>query len=143
MIANNIGENPERRDKYLFSKNPYVITHNVLITRPDAGDNLALEEMAGQSMGLVAGSLQAIFMEKYNEEHPDQAIQLEYIDTDGANIIREVASGRYDMTIYSTTYLQDVMDTFGLDLVGHPIENEDEIQPPGAYFLYNQNADES
>lgn len=141
LIANNIGENPERRDKYLFSKNPYVITHNVLITRPDAGDNLALEEMAGQSMGLVAGSLQAIFMEKYNEEHPDQAIQLEYIDTDGANIIREVASGRYDMTIYSTTYLQDVMDTFGLDLVGHPIENEDEIQPPGAYFLYNQNAE--
>src|SRR5699024_10945843 len=29
--------------------------------------------------------------------------------------------------------------TFGLDLVGHPIENEDEIQPPGAYFLYNKN----
>src|SRR5699024_6875207 len=139
LIANNIGENPERREKYLFSKNPYVITHNVLITRPDAGDDVTLEDMAGQTMGLVAGSLQAIFMEKYNEENPDQAIQLEYIDTDGANIIREVASGRYDMTIYSTTYLQDVIDTFGLDLVGHPIENEDEIQPPGAYFLYNKN----
>lgn len=141
LIANNIGENAERREKYLFSKNPYVITHNVLITRPDAGENVTLEDMAGQSMGLVAGSLQAIFMEKYNEENPDQAIKLEYIDTDGANIIREVASGRYDMTIYSTTYLQDVIDTFGLDLVGHPIENEDEIQPPGAYFLYKKNSE--
>lgn len=141
LIANNIGENPERREKYLFSKYPYVITHNVLITRPDAGDNVTLEDMAGQTMGLVAGSLQAIFMEKYNEENPDQAIQLEYIDTDGANIIREVANGRYDMTIYSTTYLQDVNDTFGLELVGHPIENEDEIQPPGAYFLYNKNSE--
>ena len=141
LIANNIGENPERREKYLFSEYPYVITHNVLITRPDAGDHVTLEDMAGQTMGLVAGSLQAIFMEKYNEENPDQAIQLEYIDTDGANIIREVANGRYDMTIYSTTYLQDVMDTFGLELVGHPIENEDEIQPPGAYFLYNKNSE--
>ena len=139
LIANNIGENPERREKYLFSKNPYVITHNVLITRPDAGDHVTLKDMAGQTMGLVAGSLQAIFMEKYNEENPNQAIHLEYVDTDGANIIREVANGRYDMTIYSTTYLQDVIETFGLDLVGHPIENEDEIQPPGAYFLYNKN----
>lgn len=141
LIANNIGENPERREKYLFSEYPYVVTHNVLITRPDAGNDVTLEDMAGKTMGLVAGSLQAIFMEKYNEENPDQAIQLEYIDTDGANVIREVANGRYDMTIYSTTYLQDVNDTFGLDLVGHPIENEDEIQPPGAYFLYNKNAE--
>lgn len=141
VIANNIGENEERREKYLFSHYPYVITHNVLITRPDVGENVTLEDMAGQTMGVVAGSLQAIFMEAYNEEHPDQAIQLEYVDTDGASIIREVANGRYDMTIYSTTYLQDVIDTFGVDLVGHPIENEDEIQPPGAYFLYSKNED--
>lgn len=141
LIANNIGENPERREKYLYSKNPYVITHNVLITRPDSGDNVTLEDMAGQSMGVVAGSLQAIFIEKFNEEHPNQAIQLEYVDTDGASIIRDVATGRYDMTIYSTTYLQDVIDTFGVELVGHPIENEDEIQPPGAYFLYSKDVD--
>lgn len=141
VIANNIGENPERREKYLFSQYPYVITHNVLITRPDAGENVSLEDMAGQTMGVVAGSLQAIFMEKYNEENPDQAIQLEYVDTDGASIIREVANGRYDMTIYSTTYLQDVIQTFGVDLVGHPIENEDEIQPPGAYFIYSKNSE--
>src|SRR5690625_4901233 len=52
LIANNIGENPERREKYLFSKNPHVITHNVLITRPDAGDHVTLKDMAGQTMGL-------------------------------------------------------------------------------------------
>lgn len=141
LIANNIGESAERREKYLYSKHPYVVTHNVLITRPDAGKNVTLEDMAGQSMGLVAGSLQAIFMEKYNEENPDLAIQLDYIDTDGANIIRDVAGGRYDMTIYSTTYLDDVKNTFDLDLVGHLIEREDEIQPPGAYFLYQKDAE--
>lgn len=140
LIANNIGENPERREKYLYSNYPYVITHNVLITRPDEGENVTLEDMAGQTMGVVAGSLQAIFMEKYNEENPDQTIQLEYVDTDGASIIRDVATERYDMTIYSTTYLQDVMDTYGVELVGHLIENEDEIQPPGAYFLYRKDA---
>ncbi len=138
LIANNIGENAERREKYLYSQYPYVITHNVLITRPEAGTDVTLADMAGQSMGVVAGSLQAIFMEKYNSENPDDAIRLDYVDTDGATIIRDVASGRYDMTIYSTTYLEDVMATYGVELVGHMIENEDEIQPPGAYFLYTK-----
>lgn len=140
LITNNIGEKPDRREKYLFSQYPYVITHNVLITRPDAGDTVTLADLAGKSIGLVAGSSQAIFLEQYNEENPDAQVKLEYIDADASMIIREVASGRYDATIYSTTYLTDVENTFGLDLVGHPIENEDAIQPPGAYVLYRDDA---
>lgn len=141
LITNNIGEKPERREKYLFSQYPYVVTHNVIITRPDAGDTITLEDLAGKSMGLVAGSAQSIFMEQYNEEHPDKQVKLEYIDADASTIIREVESGRYDATIYATTYLKDVEDTFGIDLTGHPIENEDAIQPPGAYVLYRDEAE--
>lgn len=140
LITNNIGEKPDRREKYVFSQYPYVITHNVLITRPDGGEKVTLADLAGKSMGLVAGSSQAIFMEQYNAEHPDEQITLDYIDADASTIIREVQTGRYDSTIYSTTYLKDVEDTFGIDLVGHQIENEDAIQPPGAYVLYRDDS---
>lgn len=140
IITNNIGEKTERRDKYLFSKYPYLITHNVIITRPDEGEVVTLANLAGKSIGLVAGSSQAIFLEQYNAEHPDQLIKLEYIDADASTIIREVESGRYDATIYSTTYLNDVKDTFGINLSGHPIEDEDAIQPPGTYALYRDDA---
>ena len=136
LIANNIGEKPERREKYLFSLYPYVITHNVIITRPDEGAEVKLADLAGKKMGLVAGSSQAIFMEEYNKNNPGHEVVLEYIDADGPTIIREVDGGRIDATIYSTTYLTDVNKTFGLDLVGHMIDNEDDIQPPGAYILY-------
>lgn len=141
LIANNIGEKPDRREKYVFSLYPYVMTHNVLITRPDEGEAITLADLAGKTMGLVAGSSQAIFMEQYNQDNPDAQVNLEYIDADASMIIREVASGRYDATIYSTTYLTDVENTFGIDLLGHPIENEDAIQPPGAYVLYREDAD--
>lgn len=140
LITNNIGEKPERREKYVFSQYPYVVTHNVLITRPDDGEHVTLADLAGKSMGLVAGSSQAIFMEAYNKEHSNQQVILKYIDADAATIIREVEGGRYDATIYATTYLKDVTDTFGIDLVGHPIEEEDAIQPPGAYVLFRKDA---
>lgn len=138
LITNNIGEKPDRREKYLFSLYPYIVTHNVLITRPDEGDSVTLKDLAGKTMGLVAGSSQAIFMEQYNAENPNEQITLEYIDADASTIIKEVDTGRYDATIYSTTYLKDVEDTFGIDLVGHEIQNEDAIQPPGAYALYRK-----
>lgn len=141
LITNNIGEKPDRREKYLFSNYPYVVTHNVLITRPDEGENVSLSDLADKTMGLVAGSSQAIYMEEYNASHPDEQVVLKYIDADASKIIREVETGRYDATIYSTTYLKDVEDTFGIDLVGHEIENEDAIQPPGAYALYRSDAE--
>ncbi|MGX7091463.1 ABC transporter substrate-binding protein/permease [Hutsoniella sourekii] len=143
LIANNIGDKEERREKYLFSQYPYVITHNVLITKPELGEKVDLTDLAGRSMGIVAGSAQSIFMEAYNKANPDKAVRLDYVDTDASTIIRGVESGQYDATIYSTTYLKDVEDTYGIKLKGHPIANEDEIQPPGAYFLYRKDNQES
>ena len=72
----------------------------------------------------------------WNEENPDLAIDIQYIDSDPSTIIRDVHSGRFDATIYNTTYLHDVQETFGIELLAHPIENEDVIRPPGSYFIY-------
>ena len=47
-------------------------------------------------------------------------------------------SGRFDATIYNTTYLHDVQETFGIELLAHAIEDEEVIRPPGSYFIYRQ-----
>ncbi len=136
LVSNNLGENEERREKFLFSLYPYVITHNVIITDMDAEPNLEITDMAGMSFGVVPASPQSMFLETWNEENPDLAVDIQYIDSDPSTIIRDVHTGRFDATIYNTTYLHDVQETFGIELLAHPIENEEVIRPPGSYFIY-------
>lgn len=138
LVSNNLGESDERREKYLFSLYPYVITHNVIITDMEEEPNLAIEDMAGKSFGVVPASPQSMFLEEWNENNPDLAVDIQYVDSDPSTIIRDVYSGRYDATIYNTTYLHDVQETFGIELLAHPIENEEVIRPPGSYFIYRQ-----
>lgn len=40
LVVNNLGESGDRREKYLFSLYPYIVTHNVLITAADQSDGL-------------------------------------------------------------------------------------------------------
>ena len=141
LVSNNLGESEERRDQYLFSLYPYVITHNVVITDMEEDENLTFEDLAGQSFGVVPASPQSMFLEEWNEENPDLAVDIQYVDSDPSTIIRDVHSGRFDATIYNTTYLHDVQETFGIELLAHPIENEEVIRPPGSYFIYRQEDD--
>ncbi|MGF3066554.1 ABC transporter substrate-binding protein/permease [Facklamia sp. P12945] len=138
LVANNLGENPERREKFLFSLYPYVITHNVLITANDSREGLTIEQMAGKSFGVVPSSPQSIYLEAWNETHPDKAVVIQYAESDPASLIRDVYNGRIDATIYATTYLKDVEDTYGIQLKMHPIANEEEIRIPGSYFIFRK-----
>jgi len=136
LVSNNLGESEERRENYLFSLYPYVITHNVIITDTEEEPNQTIEDMAGQGFGVVPASPQSMFLEEWNENNPDLAVDIQYVDSDPSTIIRDVHTGRFDATIYNTTYLHDVQETFGIELLAHPIENEAAIQPPGSYFIY-------
>lgn len=138
LVANNLGENPERRAKFLFSHLPYVLTHNVLITSTDSPDSLTLADMTGKTFGVVPASPNALFLEEWNRTNPDLAVQIKYADSDPSTLIREVYNGRIDATIYATTYLKDVEESFGIKLKAHPIENEEKIRIPGSYFVYQK-----
>ncbi len=138
LLINNLGESGDRREKYLFSKYPYIITHNVLITDTNQKDNLSFKDMAGKSFGVVAASPQSQFLETWNKNNPDKKVTIQYVDSDPSQIIRDVHSGRFDATIYATTYLYDVEKTFGIKLKSHPITDEEAIRPPGSYFIYRK-----
>src|SRR5699024_4196165 len=142
LVANNLGENEERREKFLFSLYPYVITHNVIITDTVQEPNLELKDLANKSFGVVPASPQSMFLETWNEENPDLAVDIQYVDLALSTIIRDVHTGRYYAIIYNTTYLHDVQETFGIELLAHPIEDEEAIRPPGSYFIYRPEDEE-
>lgn len=137
LVANNLGENEERREKFLFGLYPYVVTHNVIITNTQQADNLSMEDMAGKSFGVVPASPQSMFLESWNQQNPKLAVEIAYADSDPSSLIRDVYSGRVDATIYATTYLNDVQQTYGIELKSHVIENEEMIRIPGSYFIYS------
>ncbi|WP_288744974.1 ABC transporter substrate-binding protein/permease [uncultured Enterococcus sp.] len=138
LVVNNLGESGDRRKKYLFSLYPYIVTHNVLITKTDQPDNLTVADLKGKSIAVVPASPQSQFLEAWNKENPDEAVTIQYADSDPSQIIRDVYSGKFDATIYATTYVHDVEQTFGIQLKQHTIENEDQIRQPGSYFIFRK-----
>lgn len=138
LVVNNLGESGDRRKKYLFSLYPYIVTHNVLITKTDQPDNLTVADLKGKSIAVVPASPQSQFLEAWNKENPDDAVTIQYADSDPSQIIRDVYSGKFDATIYATTYVHDVEQTFGIQLKQHTIENEDQIRQPGSYFIFRK-----
>lgn len=138
LVVNNLGESGDRRKKYLFSLYPYIVTHNVLITKTDQPDNLTVADLKGKSIAVVPASPQSQFLEAWNKENPDDAVTIQYVDSDPSQIIRDVYSGKFDATIYATTYVHDVEQTFGIQLKQHTIENEDQIRQPGSYFIFRK-----
>ncbi|OTN77912.1 hypothetical protein A5886_003013 [Enterococcus sp. 8G7_MSG3316] len=138
LVVNNLGESGDRREKYLFSLYPYIVTHNVLITDMKQPDELAIGDLKGKSVAVVPASPQSQFLESWNESNPEEAVRIQYVDSDPSQIIRDVESGKFDATIYATTYVHDVETTFGITLKTHPIENEAAIRQPGSYFIYRK-----
>jgi His/Glu/Gln/Arg/opine family amino acid ABC transporter permease subunit len=138
LVVNNLGESGDRRKKYLFSLYPYIVTHNVLITKTNQPDDLTVDDLKGQSIAVVPASPQSQFLEAWNKENPDKAVTIQYVDSDPSQIIRDVSSGKFAATIYATTYVHDVEQTFGIKLKQHTIKNEAEIRQPGSYFIFRK-----
>lgn len=143
LVVNNLGEGDDRRDKYLFSKYPYIVTHNKIITRQGERQKLSIADLSGKSVAAVASSPQAQFLESWNQKNPTKKINIVYVDSDVSQIIRDVYDGKFYATIYADTYVHDVEKTFGIKLQQHNINNESKIKEPGSYFIYRKDQEKN
>lgn len=102
-------------------------------------DNTAinsLEDLAGTHVLTITGTATAIFLEKYNEEHPDGQIILDYIDAGAQECISQVVTGRYDACIQNKADFAIAQEEHGYELRLIEIENSNEISLPDGYFLF-------
>lgn len=136
MVGSNITWKEERAENYLYSEVSYFTSPYVIGVAPDNTSINSLEDLAGKHVLTITGTATAIFLEKYNEEHPDAQILLDYIDASAQDCIAQVVTGRYDACIQNKADFAIANDEHGYDLRMIEIENSDEISLPDGYFLF-------
>lgn len=138
LIIGNISKKPEREEKYLFSSEPYFKSEIALITAEDNTDIKSVEDLGGKKVPAGAGRANALFMESYNEEHPDNPIDIQYTDADASAALIDLYNGRYDACIYNTTYVSSLTKEYGYHFNVYEIPNADEIEKPEAWILFSK-----
>ncbi len=120
--VNNFAKNPEREEKYLFTdpifSNAYIVVANKDVDLPDS---VEVADLAGLSfIGQAAVNVTQI-VETYNEENPDNPIDINYDEADMNIELTSVQDGKFDFTIIDKPmYFGFYEPEFGYDL--HPIE---------------------
>ena len=98
--VNNIAKNPDREAKYLFT-DPEMVNHYIAVVNKniDITSIEDLTELAGKKYIGSAGNDKTTVVEKYNEEHPDQQIIIDYTEADLLSQLSDIESGKEDFLI--------------------------------------------
>jgi L-cystine transport system substrate-binding protein len=113
MIANNLGKNPEREEKYLFNEVPYLYNYNTVVTAADVTDIKSLEDFAGKRIGSSVGSNYTNILEKYTAEHGNP-FEITYYDGNYSFVLQDLVAGRLDATFNSPFATADIAKTLGI-----------------------------
>lgn len=112
IVANNLSATEERKKKYDFS-DPYLQAQFGVGVSPKSGitkvDDLA--ELAGKKTFGEPGLNFTKILEKYNTEHPDKQIAIEYTELDLQSQYKAVAAGTADFVFSERV----VFDGYGKD----------------------------
>lgn len=92
--------NEERQEKYLFSNESYTTYITYITVAADNTDINSIDDLQGKKVKTSTGSNTTYILEKYNEEHPENPIQLVYVDngTD-EETVAGITQGVWDATV--------------------------------------------
>lgn len=113
LIANNLGKNAEREEKYLFNETPYLFSYNVIVTGADNADINTIEDFAGKRIGSGVGSNFTNILEKYASEHGNP-FEITYYDGNYALVLQDLVTGRLDATLNSPFATADIAKQLGI-----------------------------
>lgn len=141
--ANNITKKPEREQKYLFGKEYYYMNQTLIIVKKGRSDIKSLEDLGGKKISVNPGGFEQLFVEQFNKEHPNNKIIVNYTDQNQAKTYQDVNSGASDFTFAERVMLQNIKDTYKIDLdyIALPKEEMVKIQDPAAYFVFSKTGD--
>lgn len=134
--ANNFNYNEERAEKYLFSdpvsKSSYAIgsAKGKAITK--------LEDLAGKTTEVLAGSNYAQILEEWNKANPDQEpITINYVadKTGVVTRLQRVESGAIDFILYDAISLTYIKEDQGLAIAVGIVRDEVGSEKDGVEYL--------
>lgn len=137
MVAHSVGKNPERLKKYLYAEKPHNRGVPVIAVKQGRKDIQTVDDLQGKTVPVVGdGALTELYLQKYNEEHKQNPVKIQYgVDVQAG--ILGVANGKYDASISSASSVENFEKTYGIkvDQVliprGHELNNSD-----GSYLIY-------
>lgn len=135
----------EREEKYIFSDYVGYYPGN-LIVRKGYDQIKHLEDLGGKSTYVSAasgGGAVQIFLDNYNNEHPDNPIELKYSEDDQWSKYQDLIAGKIDFLkgspitfkLYADEH-KDILDQ--VELAGLPEEEAAQIEDPYFFWLFPQ-----
>lgn len=127
IAAHQYEYNDERNEKYLFGTEPYTTYVTYLVVPSDNEDIKSLDDLAGKTIYTGGkGSNSTYIVEAYNEEHPDNKINIENAESlTSEEFVQGLLSGKWDAAIATRRDVEKHNKAYGSDaikIVGDPIQ---------------------
>ncbi|GAB2021815.1 amino acid ABC transporter substrate-binding protein [Pseudolactococcus yaeyamensis] len=112
--ANSFAKTADREAKYYYSDPIY---RNPLALIVPKGSNIKnLNDIGGKSTEGEPAVSYTVMIEKYNKEHPETSVKLEYTEADQIQQFRDVESGKIDFKLESAIIAKSQVKAQGLNL---------------------------
>lgn len=139
---NHMGYNKERAQKYLYT-DVYDVGIHAIAVRKGYDEILSVQDFGGHSTQIQAASANEKTFLSYNEEHPNNPIDLTYIEVD--NMLLDIIDGKIDFEYFTKATLKAQIEEKGLqeeiDLFDVPIEDSNNLgrDLKGNFYLVSKN----
>ncbi|WP_225086155.1 transporter substrate-binding domain-containing protein [Pectobacterium colocasium] len=134
--ANNFAENPERKEKYLFSQP--IFENQFVIATPEKNNTIkTFNDLLGKSTEVNPGVNFTTALEKFNQQHKDNPVKLQYTEADLLIPLQNLENGKTDFVLIDKSMLEQYVQEHHLKLNIIPLSKEDSqrIGSPYSYFL--------
>jgi polar amino acid transport system substrate-binding protein len=137
--VNNISWRKEREAKYLFAKHHYIYNNTGIVVRKGRVDIKGINDLGGKTdIATPDGAFPQLFVEEYNEAHPDNPIKIIYSDEDALRIYQRIADGSLDFILSEEVSVILREREFGIDVdfISLAKAEQEKIQNPKSYFIF-------
>ena len=103
---------------------------------PKDSDIKSYNDIAGHSTQVVQGNTTVPMLQKFNKNHENNQVKLNFTSEDLAHQIRNVSDGKYDFKIFEKISAETIIKEQGLDnlkVIDLPSD-----QKPYVYFIFAQ-----
>lgn len=141
MVGSNITWKQERAENYLYGGVTYIHTPYALAVRSDETEIETLEDLCGKKMIAIPGTGATIFLETFNEAHPDNPIELEYSEMTSVDNIAMLLDGRCDAAVANVSDFAIAQEERGYEFKIIDLEGEDMsavAEEPDGFFLFQK-----
>ncbi|MBE5831959.1 MAG: transporter substrate-binding domain-containing protein [Butyrivibrio sp.] len=142
IAVNNFNWRADRAEKYLFGEEYVCYEKEAIYVRKGFDEIKTLEDVGGhKAFTTGTGLMTQLFLEEYNEQHPDNPVDLVYTDADTLKQFQDVNAGVADFGFLSQPSLKNYLEIYptfydDFDIIELTDEESEKVCSPFTYFIY-------